>query len=399
MKPDSAPATVRPAPRILTAILLLVLVAGQIACQAPEPPPPRTPLPAPEGAPVLDERMALSLAALPLACIDRPHPAPRGNGYLYERGAALRLDFESSLAFYGCYDWHSAVNSTWTLVALMHRFPELPIAPLIVEKLNQHLSATAMQGEEAFFTDEHTGGFERPYGWAWLLALHVELRALGTPEATAWVDNTAPLATRFAAGLAEYFDRLQYPNRVGTHANTAFALDLTLQYARATDATALEESLVSRARALFGGDTDCGLSYEPSASDFLSPCLEEAKLMAAVLPADELATWLDRFLPPLDAAAVQAIADPLSLGEHTGHDVALDGARSHLIGLAFTRAEALARLARSLPASDLRIAELDRLGAAAAAHGVDAMFEADYLGSHWLATFATRYLVTANAGE
>jgi hypothetical protein len=338
--------------------------------------------------------MALSLAALPLACIDRPHPAPRNGGYLYERSATLRTDFENNLAFYGCYDWHSAVNSTWTLAALLRRFPEMPIAPLIVEKLGQHLSASAMLGEEQFFGDERTGGFERPYGWAWLLALHAELNRLEAPEASVWAEHTAPLASRFAAGLADYFEQLEYANRVGTHANTAFALDLVLEYARATGSAELEASVMDRARALFGADVRCGLAYEPSASDFFSPCLEEAKLMAAVLQPEELARWLDDFLPAPSSAEMQAIAEPLRLGEHTGEDIALDGARSHLIGLAFTRAEALARLARSLPTGDPRIEPFDRLAAAAASHGLDAMFDADYLGSHWLATFATRYLVS-----
>jgi len=94
----------------------------------------------PPGAPVFDQTMALSLAAMPLACLDRPHPAPRSVGYLYERPATLRPGFEDERAFYGCYDWHSAVNSTWALVALMQRFPEMPISPLIVEKLEQHLA-------------------------------------------------------------------------------------------------------------------------------------------------------------------------------------------------------------------------------------------------------------------
>jgi hypothetical protein len=391
-------ASSRPTARCsLTRAATLIVVAGLLACATPEPPAEPEPLTPPPEAPVLDERTALSLAALPLACIDRPHPAPRSAGYLYEREATLRPDFEQTLAFYGCYDWHSAVNSTWTLVALMRRFPDLPIAPLIVEKLGQHLSATAMNGEEQFFADDRNGGFERPYGWAWLLALHVELRRLATDDAATWADNTAPLAARFAAGIADFADRLEYPNRVGTHANTAFALDLALEYARATESTTLEESLRRRARELYLDDTSCGLAYEPSASDFFSPCLEEAKLMAAILPAEELADWLDAFLPPLDSAEMLAIAEPLRLGEHTGDDIALDGARSHLIGLAFTRAEALARLARALPLDDPRVEPLDLLAAAAATHGLDAMFEADYLGSHWLATFAVRYLVATHA--
>ena len=354
------------------------------------------PLAPPPGAPILDQTMALSLAAMPLACLDRPHPAPRSTGYLYERPATLRPDFEAERAFYGCYDWHSAVNSTWALVALMRRFPEMPINPLIAEKLEQHLSEPAMRGEEEFFASDGNGGFERPYGWAWLLALNVELRRLGTQRAAGWVDHTAPLAARFAAGLADYADRIAYPIRVGTHANTAFALDLALEYARATESTALENSLTQRAQQLFADDVACALAYEPSGSDFFSPCLEEAKLMASISTPEELAGWLDSFLPAIDSPEMMAIGEPIQFGASESDDLALDGARSHLIGLAFTRAEALARLARALPAGDPRIEPYDKLAAAAATNGLEAMFEADYLGSHWLATFAVRYLVAAH---
>jgi len=118
--------------------------------------------------------------------------------------------------------------------------------------------------------------------------------------------------------------------------------------------------------------------------------------MAAISTPEELARWLDSFLPAADTAAMLAIGEPIRFAESESDDLALDGARSHLIGLAFTRAEALARLARALPAGDPRTERYDELAAAAASHGLAAMFEADYLGSHWLATFAVRYLITAH---
>ena len=141
-----------------------------------------------------DRSTALGLAALPLACLDRPQSAPRGTGYLYERTPQLRLGFDRERAFYGCYDWHSAVNSTWALVAILDRFPDLPVAPLIVEKLDAHLSEATLAGELEFFQTDGNRTFERPYGWAWLLKLQSQLSASQHTRAASWAAGTAPLA-------------------------------------------------------------------------------------------------------------------------------------------------------------------------------------------------------------
>ena len=45
---------------------------------------------------------------------------------------------------------------------------------------------------------------------------------------------------------------------------------------------------------------DCPLSYEPSGSDFLSPCLEEVDLMVKVVADDvQFNDWARDFLPQL----------------------------------------------------------------------------------------------------
>ena len=41
------------------------------------------------------------------------------------------------LAFYGCTDWHSAVNSTWAMVKVLKDFPDAPLGGLIREKLER----------------------------------------------------------------------------------------------------------------------------------------------------------------------------------------------------------------------------------------------------------------------
>ena len=71
------------------------------------------------------------------------------------------------------------------------------------------------------------------------------------------------------------------------------------------------------------------------------------------------------------------------------------GAKSHLIGLALIRAEALNSIAAALPADDPRVAAYRKLAAFHGRTGFDAMFDADYMGTHWIGTFALRYLLTS----
>lgn len=349
--------------------------------------------------PVLDHPTALALMAMPLACLSRPHDRPSRTGYIWDSTPVMRSDYHATRTFYGCYDWHSAVNSAWTLGALVRRFPEGPVSRLALEKLGEHLQESQLQGEGEYFDENPT--FERPYGWAWFLALHAELVRLAPtlPQAVQWVERTDSLAERFARGLEGYFLRLDYPNRVGTHANTAFSMELALDYARTVGDTALANSIDSQARMLYGGDRACPLAYEPSASDFLSPCLETAKLMSVLLPREAFLNWLNDFLPA-STDGLGPLAEPIRIAdepEGEGLDDGLRGAKSHLIGLAFTRAEALERIAALLPPDDSRSAHFRRLAQANAAWGMESLFEADYLGTHWIGTFATRYLLAQAA--
>ena len=372
-----------------------------------------------EEIPALDREMALTLLAMPLSCLDRPHAAPRDRrGYLDTIVAERLPGYEENRAFYGCWDWHSAVNSTWAMVRIYKEFPELPLAGLIDEKLGDHLSEAALQGEHAFFEEERS--FERPYGWAWLLALQAELTTWDHPDAETWADRIEPLATLFSTRTIEYLDDLRIPSRSGAHANTAFALALMLDAARATRDYPLEQAIEAATVRLFRDDFGCPTAYEPWGSDFLSPCLEEAALMAAVLDRGEYLMWLDGFLPPIPSREFAPLTSPtnpedvvdameeaedttpsaLGGGDEDPEDRAAAAERrylastSHLIGLAFIRADAMNRIASALPADDPRIPALRRLARLHGSKGFDALFDADYAGSHWIGTFALKYLLS-----
>jgi hypothetical protein len=347
--------------------------------------------------PALDLETALGLAAMPLACVDRPHATPRNRpGYLDERTTVRRPDYESTRAFYGCYDWHSAVNSTWTMVRIFKDFPDISVGGLIREKLNDHITEETMAGELEYF--EEARSFERPYGYAWLLGLYAELSDWDDQEAAGLAELLAPMVELFSQRMITYLESSDYPSRVGVHGNTAFSLAMMLDYTRTTGDHALDSAIVAKAKEFYFDDVDCPTAYEPSGSDFLSPCLEEAKLMSRVLGRAEFVDWFGEFMAPVYSPAFR----PLTVAvEVRDDDEALDelnllGARSHLIGLAFIRAAAMNEIASALPDDDPRVAAYRKLADFHGRTGFDAMFDADYTGSHWIGTFALRYLLSAD---
>ena len=358
----------------------------------------------------LDLETALSLAAMPLSCIDRPHALrPDRAGYIDDVAYTRRRGFEQQRAFYGCWDWHSAVNSTWAMVRLVKEVSGLAVAPLIREKLRDHLSEDAMAGELQYLTDNPS--FERPYGWAWLLLLQGEFASWDDADAAIWAARLDPVTDLVSDRLAAYLADLEGPVRTGVHPNTAFAIATSLQAVAMRGRPELETALRDAAVRFFGGDRRCPAAYEPGRSDFVSPCLEEAALMGMVMERGAYVEWLDDFLPPMESDEFATLRDPAPAGSSEdppseGGAVITDdslravlGARSHLIGLAFTRADAMLRIAGALPADDPRAAGLRELAGVHARAGFETMFDADYAGSHWIGSFAVKYLVQATRGS
>jgi hypothetical protein len=336
------------------------------------------------------EQMAVALAAMPLACIDRPQAAAERTDYLWipEGRARMADNYAKTRAFYGCYDWHSAVNSTWTLVNLSRRFPKLPVGALIREKLKEHFAKTNVLGEAEFFKNARQ--FEMPYGYAWLLKLYAELDSWDDPEAKTWTSNLYPLAQQFSTKLRDYYKDLPLPVRGGMHPNTAFTIYLAMDYAEPEHDDELLKMLRATASRFFAGDHLCGTAYEPQGSDFLSPCLAEAQLMSRVLEPAQFQAWANGFLPPLSSSEFSPLTKPVDTKGITREE--LQGGKSHLIGLAFSRAHAMMDIAAHLPKDDARVPVLRRLASINAASAYEAMEEAGYLGSHWIGTYAVMYL-------
>ncbi len=278
--------------------------------------------------------------------------------------------------FFGSFDWHSCVHGYWLLATLLRRFHQGFAAPSIRALMDRQLTPDKVAGELAYLDRPLSSGFERPYGWAWLLMLQAELER--SSDARPWAEALRPLARAFAARFLAFLPKLTYPIRAGTHANTAFALTLALDYAGACADAPLQRLIGARALDWFAADADCP-AWEPSGDDFLSPALTEAGLMQRVIAPADFVRWFDRFLPRLDQLEPSSLFTPAVISDPS------DGKIAHLDGLNLSRAWRLRALAGAL---DDRRASILR---DAADRHLDASLSAvagDYMGEHWLASFA-----------
>jgi len=277
--------------------------------------------------------------------------------------------------FHGSYDWHSCVHGWWQLMRLLRRFPDLDEAEDIRGRADRLLVPDKVAGELAYLRRPSSSGFERPYGWAWALALHDELSQHVAP----WGDAFAPLARAFADRFHDFLPKSTYPIRVGTHFNTAFALVLTRDWALRHDPE-LAALIDRRALDWFSEDRDCQ-AWEPGGDEFLSSALTEALLMSRILPVAKFRTWFGAFLPHLGIGQPATLFVPVTVSDRN------DGKIAHLDGLNLSRAWCWREIAAKLHDDDPIRAKLNdaatRHIAASLPHLADS-----YMGSHWLATFA-----------
>ena len=274
--------------------------------------------------------------------------------------------------FFGSFDWHSCVHGWWTLLTLRRMFPDIEEALAITELAEATFTPEKIAVELAYLDRPSSRGFERPYGWAWLLKLHLE----ATRHDARWAGELEPLAKAFAKRLSDYLPVLTYPIRVGTHFNTAFALVLSLEWAEQFDPP-LAELIRVRALQWFGKDRDCQ-AWEPGGDEFLSSALIEALCMART-HSEEFAAWFGHFLPSFAARRPATLFEPAVVSDRS------DGKIAHLDGVNLSRAWCYRSIAPSL-------ADAERDVATAAAHEHLAAslphISGDYMGEHWLASFA-----------
>lgn len=322
----------------------------------------------------LNEEQAARLIQLPLHCLDTEYPNKLGQ--VLGDSTDLHSPSELHPAFYGCFDWHSAVHGHWSLARLINLFPDMEESKQALEVLKRHITVENIDLEVRYFDNELNKNFERTYGWAWLMKLQSELSGSLNPELNVLGDILQKLTDKIREKTLEYLPKLHYPIRVGTHTNTAFALSLMLDYASWSDDEVLAEAIEKRSREFFLLDVNCPMGWEPSGSDFLSPCFEEANLMAKVLEPGEYRKWLEQFLPGLEKTGYHL--EPGIVSDRK------DGQLVHLDGLNFSRAWCFYGIMEQLP----EYAHLDQLATDHIRYSLPELVGDSYEGGHWLASFA-----------
>ncbi len=363
----------------LTALPILLAVACSMPPSSPEP---AAAFPI---QPRLTPAQVESFARLALEGIVREYPNKPGE--VLGSAADVMPPRAMHPAFYGSFDWHSAVHGHWMLIRLLKLHPGSAFEAEARALLDAHLSADNLAAEAEYFTPRHNHAFERTYGWAWLLRTALELHDWDDPQGRAWARNLVPLEARILELTKEYLPRLSWPLRMGEHPNTAWALSEFLDYARTKGDAELEQLALERARSYYLEDRAYPVNYEPSGHDFFSPCLLEADLMRRVLDAEAYAAWLEAFLPRLTRGGLGNLAQPVVVSDPT------DGKLVHLAGLNLVRAWCQRGIAGALPAQDPRRAILLDAAAAHQRAGLAYVGSGHYEGDHWLASFAV-YLLT-----
>lgn len=327
---------------------------------------------------------ASHLAGLPLRCMQKPFPYK--TGVTFTDSSLVTNPQNYHPAFYGCYDWHSSVHGHWMLVRLLKSFPGMPEAATIRAKLAENLAADNIRVEQRIFFNKENKGFERIYGWSWLLQLQRELLTWSDPLGKTLARNVQPLAHQFSNAYIAFLDKLVYPIRVGEHTNLAFGLRLAWDYAATAKDTALQSAIRKAAMRFYAQDRDCPVSWEPGGYDFLSPCLEEADLMWRIMPANQYQQWVQAFLPGL-------FTNPITILHIAQVKDRTDGKLVHLDGLNLSRAWCLYGIARHVNRNQAAITQLARQHLEAALPHVAS---GDYAGEHWLGSFAVYSLTIEN---
>jgi len=326
---------------------------------------------------LLSEGMASHFATIALAHVEREYPNKLD--HVLNGPQDLRSPRELHPIFYGSFDWHSCVHGYWLLATIERRFRKSTSGARIRELFDRQLTEAHVGAELAYLDQPMRAGFERPYGWAWLLMLAAELHR-GGEHSLRWSQALAPLASEFAERLRAFLPKATYPIRSGAHFNTAFALALAIEYADTVESTTLALALREKALQWYSNDRDAQ-AWEPSGDDFLSPTLVEAECMRSVVSAADYAIWLDRFLPKLLVKQPATLFEPATVSDRS------DGKIAHLDGLNLSRAWCWRSIAATIPANDPR-RQIALDAARTHLHASLPQVAGDYMGEHWLATFA-----------
>ena len=327
----------------------------------------------------LSEDIARRFSRIALGHVARQYPHKLD--HVMADDADVRSPRDLHPVFFGSFDWHSCVHGWWTLLTLRRLYPAMPEAREIEALAEATFSEEKLAAELAYLDRPESRGFERPYGWGWLLALHQEATRHTDRD---WGDRLRPLARAFATRMGDYLAVLTYPITVGTHFNTAFALVLARDWSVDRDMN-LRAAIDEWAKSAFA-QRRAYAGWEPGGDEFLSPVLTAALLMSRVMPPADFAPWFDALV--LENGWIERACLPVTVSDRS------DGKIAHLGGLNLSRAWCLRDCAAVLGEHEAR----GMIERRAEAHLGAALphVAGDYAGEHWLASFA---LLAMTAGE
>ncbi|MDN3607071.1 DUF2891 domain-containing protein [Kaistella yonginensis] len=329
--------------------------------------------------PKFTDDMAAKLAEKPLKCIHQEYPNKTAHIINNEKEATL-TPVELHPSFYGCFDWHSSVHGHWMLVRLLKSKPKLANEKEVLDLLEASFNPEKIKEEAAYFTKYAiSANFERTYGWAWLLKLDEELMTWNHPKAKIWHQNLKPLTGEILRLWKTYLPKQTYPNRTGVHPNSAFAMAFAIDWARKSNDHIFENQLVEKAKYFYLKDQKTPAYLEPDGSDFFSPSLEIADLMRRILPQKEFAKWFNQFYEKRSIANISQIPIISDIN---------DFQTVHLVGLSFSRAWTMKGISKSLPENHPLKKQLSTTADQFLANALPLLFQGNYGGDHWLASFA-----------
>ncbi len=328
----------------------------------------------------LTEKGASHFAKRALSCIQVEYPNKLS--HVMRDASQAGTPKELHPAFYGCFDWHSAVHGHWMLIRLLKLYPNMEEADAIRNTLSQTLTKANLLHEAAYLHEPGRKAFERLYGWGWLLKLAEELENWNDDQGQEWSENLQPVTDAIRQHYLEFLPRQDYPIRVGTHANTAFGMSFAYDFGHAIEDEEVSLMTAERAFDYFLTDVNCPASWEPGGADFLSPCLEEANLMSRFMPPVKFAQWLEEFIPELKEGGPATLMVPAEVSDRRDPQIV------HLDGLNLSRAWCMYRIANALPEGDVRIKWLRDSAYEHIMMTLPYVASGNYEGEHWLASFA-----------
>ncbi|MBB5642852.1 DUF2891 family protein [Cryobacterium roopkundense] len=338
--------------------------------------------------------LAPTFADIVLENLSRPFP--------YSAHHTARSALDSAVpeqlhpAFFTSYDWHSCVHMHVLGVMLLEHGLDVDRDTALRAAIDENLTPEKLRAEAAYL--RANPGWERPYGWAWLVRLAAACASASDARTRAWAVALGPLVDAVSELFRGWAATAEHPVRHGVHTNSAFGLALMVDAFQTLGRADAARTAQALALTWFGADTDWPGEWELSGQDFLSAGLSEADLMRRVLSPQQFAVWFARFLPGLRADS--RILRPMRVTDET------DGSLVHLHGLNLSRAGQIARILGALghagePApgirSDAQSAPLSRALDPLLQAGLAGALSPDFMSTHWLATFAWDSLLSISA--